>query len=146
MKLPFRTAVFGLVVLALALLGGPGPTSAFPPKKEPPGPPEIKGAITIKGFLSRHDPRDRIRPGPYQAYTYRMKAGKSYQIDLVSLNNSWDNYLRLEDDKGNQLAADDDSGGFPNARIIFQCPADGTYHIIATVFSGLGGQYTLTIK
>jgi hypothetical protein len=143
MKRTFRTVVLGLAVLALALLVGPGSTNAFPPKKETAGPPEIKGVITIKGFLSRHDPRDRMRNGGCQIFTFKMQGGKQYQIDMNSL---WDNYLRLEDDFGNTLAQDDDSGGFPNARIIFQCPKNGTYHIVATVFNGGTGPYTLTIK
>jgi serine protease Do len=73
-----------------------------------------------------------------------MKSGQKYQIDLRS---QWDNFLRLENAQGQQLAQDDDSGGFPNARIIFQAPADGYYRIIVTSYApGVNGSYTLTVK
>jgi hypothetical protein len=77
-------------------------------------------------------------------HTYPMKKGTQYQIDL---NSDWDNYLRLENAQGVQLAFDDDGGGFPNARIIFVAPADGWYRIIVTSFSpNTGGAYTLRVK
>ena len=71
-----------------------------------------------------------------------MKKGQSYTIDLIS---QWDNFLRLENARGDQLAADDDSGGFPNARIVFKAPKDDTYSIIATCFAGVG-DYVLTVR
>ena len=73
-----------------------------------------------------------------------MKAGQGYTIDLIS---QWDNFLRLEDAQGKQLAQDDDSGGFPNARIVFTAPQDGWYRIIVTSFSqGASGSYTLKVR
>ena len=73
-----------------------------------------------------------------------MKAGTTYTIDL---NSQWDNYLRLENAQGVQLAFDDDSGGFPNARIVFRAPEDGWYRIIVTSFAGgASGPYTLRVR
>jgi hypothetical protein len=77
-------------------------------------------------------------------HTYPMKAGKTYTIDLRA---EWDNYLRLENAQGQQLAEDDDGAGFPNARITFRAPADGWYRIIVTSFAPMAsGNYTLTIR
>ena len=99
----------------------------------------------VQGVLTPGDPFDRVRTVHYHVvHTYQMKAGQQYQIDLTSL---WDNYLRLENAQGVQLAQDDDSGGFPNARIIFRAPQDGWYRIIVTSFSGgASGPYTLRVK
>src|SRR5262249_3493053 len=49
---------------------------------------------------------------------------------------------------GKQLAADDDSGGGTNARLLFRPAQGGTYRVIATVFPrGPGtGAYTLTVR
>src|SRR5213075_661241 len=59
----------------------------------------------------------------------------------------FDNYLRLEDAKGKELAEDDDSGGMQNARIIFNCQTDGEYKVICTAYAPEGmGSYVLTIK
>ena len=73
-----------------------------------------------------------------------MKAGQTYTIDLKS---TWDNFLRLENAQGQQLAQDDDSGGNLNARIVFRAPEDGYYRIIVTTFAqGASGNYTLMIN
>jgi len=57
-----------------------------------------------------------------------------------------DPYLRLEDAAGKELAKDDDGGEGLNARIRFDCPADGTYRIICTTFAGGVGLYELAAK
>jgi HEAT repeat protein len=99
----------------------------------------------VKGVLTPGDPFDRVRKQMFHVvHVYRMKAGTTYTIDLIS---QWDNYLRLENAQGQQLAEDDDGGGFPNARIIFRAPQDGWYRIIVTSFSGgASGPYTLRVK
>jgi len=94
--------------------------------------PNVK-EFQVQGVLTAGDPFDKVRQQMYHVvHTYQMKKGTQYQIDLTS---QWDNYLRLENAQGVQLAFDDDSGGFPNARIIFVAPADGWYRIIVTSFS-----------
>jgi hypothetical protein len=103
-----------------------------------------KGMV-IKGKLDPADPKDKVKTNsPHKVHEQRMKSGENYQIDLVS--GAFDPFLRLEDSAGKQLAEDDDGGGFPNARILFKAPKDGTYRIVATSFDGKSGDYTLTIK
>jgi HEAT repeat protein len=101
--------------------------------------------LMAQGVLTSDDPMDPVRGGSHQVvHMFQMKAGKTYTIDLKS---TWDNFLRLENAQGKQLAQDDDSGGFPNARIVFNAPADGYYRIIVTSFApGATGPYTLTVK
>ena len=99
----------------------------------------------VQGVLTPGDPFDRVRTQHFHVvHTYRMKAGVTYTIDLRS---QWDNYLRLENSLGVQLAQDDDSGGFPNARIVFRAPEDGWYRLIVTSFgAGASGPYTLKVR
>src|SRR5260370_42569200 len=65
-------------------------------------------------------------------YPVKLLAGNNYQIDMKSTD--FDSYLRLEDPDGNQIAEDDDGGGFPNARIRQKVDKTGAYKIIATTF------------
>jgi hypothetical protein len=107
--------------------------------------PGING-ITVDGKLDGNDGLDDGHRGAFcKVYTYPMRAGKQYVIDLQSAQ--FDSYLRLEDARGWHLAEDDDSGGNLNARIIFVPPQDGTYRIVATTFDpGAMGGYRLTVR
>ena len=117
-----------------------------PQRPEPErGPKAGAELLKVDGQLTNDDPKDRIRKGSvHKVHTVKMLAGKSYTIDLVSRD--FDAYLRLEDSAGTNLAEDDDSGGFPDARIVFQAPKDDTYRIIATTYDRKVGRYTLTVK
>jgi hypothetical protein len=109
------------------------------------------GRARVTARLAEGDPKDRIFKDSFcKVYAVELKAGQVYQIDMAKKNakDSLDPYLRLETPQGKQLAADDDSGGNLNARIIFRPGKDGTYHIIAT---GLGkkvstGEFALTVR
>jgi len=62
-----------------------------------------------------------------------------------------DPFRRLLNPDGKQVAADDDGGGFPNARITYKADQDGTYKIIATTFmpgktGAETGKFTLTVN
>ena len=64
---------------------------------------------------------------------------------MVKKDGTIDPLLFLQDKTGKILAVDDDGGGFPNARILFQCVKDDTYKLFAAALIGEGG-YTLTVK
>lgn len=104
-------------------------------------------AFKIEGKLTKDDPADKIlKRSPHKVHDFKMKAGTVYVIDMISKDpKALDAYLRLEDSAGKNLAMDDDSGGFPNARIYFKAPKDDAYRIIATAYSG-DGDYTLKVK
>jgi hypothetical protein len=77
-------------------------------------------------------------------YNFTAKAGETVIISLNS--DAFDPLLELYAANGNQVGRDDDSGGFPNARLVFTAPADGTYTITVTSFSGAAtGAYTLSL-
>jgi hypothetical protein len=68
---------------------------------------------------------------PMNGFSLRMMGGLPYRIDLTSKNSSSLNpFLQIEDEAGNVLASDDDSGGSKNARLIFRPPMTGVYHLI----------------
>src|SRR5262245_37117055 len=104
-------------------------------------------AFTIEGKLTKDDPPDRVRKEhPHKVHHYKMAAGSVYAVKLVSKDpKTFDIYLRIEDSAGKNLAEDDDSGGWPNAQVLFKAPKDDAYQIIATAYSGVG-DYTLTIR
>jgi hypothetical protein len=78
-------------------------------------------------------------------YSFTAKAGETVVISLNS--DAFDPLLELYASNGNQVGRDDDSGGFPNARLVFTAPADGTYTITVTSFSGAAtGAYTLSLE
>src|SRR5689334_16918165 len=78
--------------------------------------------IVIMDRLTDDDARDRVLTNSaHKAHVVELKAGRSYQVDLMKKDNKqqFDPYLRIEDSAGKQLAQDDDSGGNLNARIRF---------------------------
>jgi thiol-disulfide isomerase/thioredoxin len=104
-----------------------------------------KEILKIAEKLTVDDPMDKVRNAHCKIHVVKLKSGRMYTIDMVS--SEFDSYLRLEDDKGSQLAEDDDGGGNLNARIEFTCSKDGDYKVICTAFAPEGmGNFTLTVK
>jgi hypothetical protein len=123
------------------------------------------GDKTITAALGFWDSRDTVRMGcRAKVYSYRMKAGRTYTIRMLS--GEFDAYLRLEDPTGMPVAEDDDGDapaapaqfGGPrlpwgpqmpmslNAKIVYTAPKDGTYKIIATSFApNMRGNFQLII-
>jgi len=115
-------------------------------KKEPPKKPEPANDVAVNGELIVGDVKDKVRTQCYcKSYDYKMVEGKEYQFDMKSKN--VDSYLRLENPEGNQVAFDDDGGGYPDARIIYRAPKTGDYTIVCTTFvNGTTGKFTLIVK
>jgi hypothetical protein len=102
------------------------------------------GMVKVDGALKADDEKDKAQKHPCKIFTVDLKSGQNYKIDMVS--KEIDSFLRLEDAAGKELAKDDDSGGFVNARINFHCPTAGAYRVICTTFGGGTGAFTLTIQ
>jgi S1-C subfamily serine protease len=97
--------------------------------------------------LTRFDAIDKARGQPSKRFTHKMHVGKHYVIEMRGDAKEIDPWLILRDSAGNILAEDDDSGGFPNALIVYSPRKDDDYHISATVFKGdLLGPFTLRIR
>lgn len=127
------------VIAALALLAATGFTQGGAKEKEK------DTDLQVKGKLSRDDPRDPQRNGPSQVHSVRMKAGKAYSIHMVGTQ--FAPLVRVQDSKGKDLVEDDGSNDL-NARILFNCTADGEYKIVCTSVNENigGGAYSLTVK
>ncbi len=104
---------------------------------------EQKALLSVNDQINNNDPQYPSRPAShFKVYRVKLEANKTYQIDMTS---QFDNYLFLEDATGKVLAADDDSGGNLNARIVFRPTKTDTYRVIATTFGGgATGPFTLT--
>jgi hypothetical protein len=102
--------------------------------------------VIVDGELNNADLKDKVLTQSFcKTYTYKMIEGRTYQIDLKSRD--FDAFLRLENPKGTQVAADDDSGGNLDARIVFRAPATGDYTICAmSLGGGSTGKFTLIVK
>jgi CHAT domain-containing protein len=102
--------------------------------------------LRVEGQLTRDDPVDPVlKLGPHKVYTVKLLADTYYEMDLVS--SKFDAYLRLEDANGRQLAADDDSGGELNARLVYRAETADAYRIVVTSSqAGFFGEFRLTVK
>jgi hypothetical protein len=106
-----------------------------------------KEVFSVSDKLTRGDLPDRFLEAPHKAFTFKMEAGRTYIIDLVSHKDQFlDNYLRLEDSTGQELAEDDNRRGDLNARIFFRPSRSDNYRIIVTSVSDATGAFTLTIR
>src|SRR5262245_55352676 len=137
------------MVVAVSMLLVPGYGHALGDKEKKLTPAvrktELKeGKGNSKGKLATSDPKDASRKDCYcKIYAIKLEAGMTYQFDCVS---DWDNWLRIEDAKGKQLAEDDDSGGGTNAQIVFECKTSGEYRIIVTSFDAADtGDFIVTV-
>ena len=80
-------------------------------------------------------------------YEVKLTAGRTYVIDMVSMDQkALDPYLMLKDADRQHLAEDDDSGGGLNARISYRAPRDGVYRIHATSYGAGRGAFVLTVR
>ncbi len=108
--------------------------------------PKNKTLLNVTDDITVKDSLDRVLRNSYcKTYTVKMMPGNTYVIDHMSSN--FDCYLRLEDERGNNLAQDDDGGQGLNSRIVFTPRAQGTYRVIATTLGGRQvGRFTLTVN
>jgi hypothetical protein len=102
--------------------------------------------VVVNDTLTNKELKDKVRTSCFcKTYVFKMVEGKSYQLDMKSKD--FDSYLRIENLEGQQVAADDDGGGYPDARINYRAPKTGDYTIICTTFgNGSTGKYTLLVK
>src|SRR5262249_37552681 len=92
------------------------------------------GGLSLSVRLEAGDAFDAIRrESRHKAFEVRLEAGALYVIDMKS--GDLDSYLRLENDRGEQIMYDDDSGGGHDAQLKFRPATSGVYRIIATTFN-----------
>lgn len=97
------------------------------------------------GRLEAGDPRDAVRTdSPHRLHKVFLDDGVSYDVQLRSKD--FDAYLRVEDEKGNQLGFDDDGGGGRDSLFTFTANRTGWHRVIATTYRGGAGNYVLTVR
>ena len=104
-------------------------------------------ASLVYSVKEKLDQNDKAYNGrKHKMFLVDMEAGKTYQIDMKSTN--FDSYLFFESPDGKLLAQDDDSGGYPDARIIHKADKTGKYRVIASHFGNGGnlGEFTITVR
>jgi hypothetical protein len=120
-----------------------------------PGPDLAGGKEVFRqaAMLTKADPIDPVQGGRPQpgchskVFVVQMQAGRTYQIDHVGNTPQFDPYLRLEDEKGTNLATDDDGGDGLNSRIVFRPTRTTNYRLIATtLLPRQTGNFTLTVR
>jgi S1-C subfamily serine protease len=111
---------------------------------------EKKDALVKDNDAVIPSPKDKTKDAYFKEYTFRMKAGHTYTLDLISgdkTGKKLDPYLRLESPDGKLIAEDDDGGGFPNSRIVHKALKDADCRIVATSFEpDQTGPFTLKIS
>jgi predicted Zn finger-like uncharacterized protein len=114
-----------------------GPFDGLNDKRENPPPPGPAIAVNFgpDGSFRQNNQLTQLDPVTpenlrHKLYAIRMEANRTYEIDMIS--NDFDAYLNVVDETGRIVAADDDSGGNLNARIIFTPARGGLFHIEAT--------------
>lgn len=86
------------------------------------------------------------RSRPTKFYSFIGAAGDALTItEIATSNGNWDTYLYLVKQDGTQVAADDDSAGSANSRIITTLPSSGSYQIQASSFGSNVGGFALTL-
>jgi hypothetical protein len=102
------------------------------------------------GILANTDCQSPVRGNGYFADRYTF-TGTANQAVAIRTNTAFDAFLYLLGPDGTVLVADDDGGGFPNARIpagsgVFALPTTGTYTIEVTSRSTLTtGSYSVIL-
>ena len=96
--------------------------------------------------LASNEAFGRVRQGAYyRIHTITLEKDILYQIEMTSPN--LDTYLRIEDEQGNPIVDDDDTGGQLDSMIFFSPPETGTYRLVATTFEPRRtGNYTLIVQ
>ena len=106
--------------------------------------------LDVKDQLTAQDPAfkaDFANRAHHKSFNLKMAANQFYIIDMKAPpGTNLDSYLYLLDSAAKVVRSDDDSGGFPNARIVFQAPKDGDYRIIATGLGQALGNFALTVR
>jgi hypothetical protein len=139
----YRLTFIAALIAAIAWLAQPSVDAQD--KKDKDKQPEEK-EVVVNSELNNGDLKDKVLTQSYsKTYVYKMTQGHRYQIDMIS--KAFDAYLRLEDPKGTQVAADDDGGGMLNSRIIYTPNVTGDFTICAmSLGGGSTGKFTLIVR
>jgi hypothetical protein len=116
------------------------------------------GTYTLTLEMAQLEIEGNLAPGQAVAATLELgarhhwlfegEAGDIVSISVVAVNEDMDTYLELYAPDGEQVMADDDSGGDSNAAIReFELAHTGTYRVVARGYDeAQSGEYTITLE
>jgi len=132
---PCRLSIASAALLAACSTAGP--RGAAPER-------EIAMGRQAGGTLRSSDPR-LTDNSVYHLWRFDGAQGTMVQIDVMS--DAFDAFVILQDDKGIELARNDDGGDGLNARLVYALPRTGQYRIIANTYRARAfGAYTLRLR
>jgi hypothetical protein len=108
-----------------------------------------EGVFTERGAIAVGENRKgTVNQSGGDVYTFSGTRGQVVNISVtVDNSSSLDPYLRIYDPDNLLSVVDDDGGGYPNALLTYELPADGEYRLVVTSFGGMSsGEYTLAIS
>lgn len=83
---------------------------------------------------------------PQRTVTASPPPGTRVVVEMRSTDGASDPLLAVYDTDGNEIVVDDDGGGAPHARAVFDTPATGEVRIVAGVADEAYGAYSLAIS
>lgn len=122
----------------------PNPPDPFEPNPNPTNP--GAGGLANLGPAVLSENGAVFAPGGSKTYQLQLQKGKTYQIDCVSTDGQFDPVIELNGPNNRPIAEDDDSGGFPNARLIHRTETAGMYTINVRGFNNSTGNFRLTVR
>lgn len=103
-------------------------------------------SVNTNGVIEPGDPVSGVleEPGDQDWFRIQLDADSQYIFELTG---EVDNYFRLMDSNGDQVASDDDSGHGNNSRLVFTPDTSETYYAVAdSSDSSETGSYSLSVS
>lgn len=105
----------------------------------------VASMISAQESVAPGDVVEGTAEGADLEYSFTAVGGTNYLIALNS--DDFDPLVSILDESGAEIGSDDDSGGSLNALLNFAAPADGTYTIVVSSWSGgPSGAFTLSVS
>lgn len=109
--------------------------------------PETIAAMPLSnGTTSTGDETISISAATRRGDRYSLEGRAGQQVEISATSEAFDTYLILQNDRGEGLAEDDDSGDGNNSSLSVTLPSNGTYHVIVSSYEeGSTGAYEIRL-
>jgi hypothetical protein len=110
-------------------------------------PPRPKNPLMDIPFFSigPKDTKDAVSGNPSKHFFFDFLEGNSYTIDIRAKTPKFDPLVRLEDEKGKEIAKDDNSGGGVDAHIAYKPAKTGKFKVVVTTSDASTGRFHITV-
>ncbi len=93
--------------------------------------------VSVEGVLDAQRPQSVITASP--------PAGTRLVVEMRGLSDGMDPLVRVLDADGQEIAVDDDGGGYPHSRLRLTMPADGPISVVGGRFGDSSGSFVLSV-